>query len=161
MSPGPAPKLRPDYISALRETVRTADYPSLMSMELTDIDMDQCEIRIDIAQKHFQPFGIVHGGVIATIVDTATFWAGFARIDENDGLVNVDLKLNYLRPVTKGPLVARGRCIKAGRQLSYTEANVFVGDELVAHGTSTLMVLTGFPLAVGVPKFCTTSASSG
>lgn len=152
------PTLRPDYVAALRETVRTADYPSLMSMELTAIDIDRCEITIDVAQKHFQPFGIVHGGVIATIVDTATFWAGFGRVGESDGLVNVDLKLNYLRPVTKGPMIAKGRCIKAGRQLSYTEASVFVGDELVAHGTSTLMILAGFPLDVGVPKFRTDAA---
>jgi uncharacterized protein (TIGR00369 family) len=66
------------------------------------------------------------------------------RIPEDAGLVNVDLKLNYLRPVTSGQLKAQGIAIKSGKSISYAEAKVFDADgELVAHGTSTLMALQG------------------
>jgi uncharacterized protein (TIGR00369 family) len=68
--------------------------------------------------------------------------------------VNVDLKLNYLKAVARGHLRAEGRCLRAGRQLSYTEAKVFeAAGELVAHGTSTLMALPGKGLQLGLPKF--------
>jgi uncharacterized protein (TIGR00369 family) len=92
--------------------------------------------------------------VLATLLDTATFWAGFYVLPEDAGLVNVDLKLNYLKAVMSGRLVATGKCLRAGRQLSYTEASVHDDKgELVAHGTSTLMALPGKGLKLGVAKF--------
>lgn len=147
-------KINPDYLRALQDSVRTAPYPNLIGMELAAIDFDACRIELSLAQRHLQPFGIVHGGVLATLIDTATFWAGFMRLPEDAGLVNVDLKLNYLKAVTQGRLRAEGRCLRAGRQISYTEASVLdEGGELVAHGTSTLMALPGKGLKVNVPKF--------
>jgi len=93
-------------------------------------------------------------GVIATIIDTATFWSAFLRLPEDTGLVNVGLKLNYLESVVGGRLTAKGLCIRPGRRLSYAEAKVF--DEnmtLLAHGTSTLMALPGKGLNLGGGKF--------
>lgn len=148
------PTINPEYVARLLKSVETAAYPSLLGFRLTEISDDHCRIELPIAAKHFQPFGIIHGGVLATLIDTATFWAGFLRLPEDAGLVNVDLKLNYLKAVTGGHLVAEGRCLRAGRQVSYTEA--YVRDargELVAHGTSTLMALPGKGLQLGVAKF--------
>jgi len=69
-------------------------------------------------------------------------------------MVNVDLKLNYLKAVSQGRLRAEGRCLRAGRVISYAEASVFdAAGELVAHGTSTLMALPGKGLKLGLPKF--------
>jgi uncharacterized protein (TIGR00369 family) len=148
MTPNPA------YIQALQDSVRTASYPHLIGMTLAAMDFDSCRIELELGERHMQPFGIVHGGVLATLIDTATFWAGFMRLPEDAGLVNVDLKLNYLKAVTRGRLRAEGRCLRAGRQISYTEASVFdEAGELVAHGTSTLMALPGKGLKVGVAKF--------
>ena len=148
MSPNPA------FIQALQASVREAPYPQLIGMRLTDIGFDRCRIELDLAPRHMQPFGIVHGGVLATLLDTATFWAGYLRLPAGTGLVNVDLKLNYLKAVTSGSLRTEGRCLRAGRQISVTEASVFDSDgELVAHGTSTLMALPGKDLQLGVPKF--------
>ena len=92
--------------------------------------------------------------VIATLIDTATFWAAFAGLPEDAGLVNVDLKLNYLAPVSQGLLVAEGRCIRSGRTIAYAEASVRTADgELLAHGTSTLMTLPGKGIRLPVAKF--------
>ena len=148
MTPNPA------YIAALQESVRTAPYPTLIGMTLADIGFDHCRIELLLAERHMQPFGIVHGGVLATLIDTATFWAGFLRLPEDAGMVNVDLKLNYLKAVSQGALRVQGKCLRAGRVISYTEASVFdAAGELVAHGTSTLMALPGKGLKLGVAKF--------
>ncbi|MBF6024592.1 PaaI family thioesterase [Lysobacter niastensis] len=148
MTPNPA------YIQALQEQVRSAPYPHLIGMRIAALEFDSCRIEMELGERHLQPFGIVHGGVLATLIDTATFWAGFLRLPEDAGLVNVDLKLNYLKSVTKGGLRAEGRCLRAGRQISYTEASVFDdAGELVAHGTSTLMALPGKGLQLGISKF--------
>ena len=148
MTPNPA------YLQALQDSVRTAQYPHLIGMALAAIDFDTCRIELELGERHLQPFGIVHGGVLATLVDTATFWAGFLRLPEDAGLVNVDLKLNYLKAVTHGRLRAEGRCLRAGKQISYTEASLLdEAGELVAHGTSTLMALPGKGLKLGIRKF--------
>ena len=143
-----------DYIHALQESVRTAPYPALIGMRLAEIDFESCRIELDLAEHHLQPFGIIHGGVLATLIDTATFWAGFLRLPNDVGMVNVDLKLNYLKAVSKGRLRTEGRCLRPGRQISYAEASVYdEAGELVAHGTSTLMALPGKGLKLGIEKF--------
>ncbi|HKP29258.1 MAG TPA: PaaI family thioesterase [Gemmatimonadales bacterium] len=148
------PALNPEYLARLYRIINESPFPSHLPMRLTDMTMDTSRVELDIAECHMQPFGIVHGGVIATLVDTATFWAGIGPLAEDSGLVNVDLKLNYLESATQGRLVATGRRIRAGRTTSYTEAYVHTGEgRLIAHGTSTLMALPGKGIAVGVPKF--------
>lgn len=148
------PTINPDYVARLKRSVETAAYPHLLGFTLAEIDFDRCRIDLTIRPSHFQPFGIIHGGVLATLIDTATFWAGFLRLPEDAGLVNVDLKLNYLKAVTGGELRAEGRCLRPGRQISYTEASVRdASGELVAHGTSTLMALPGKGLKLGAAKF--------
>ena len=148
MTPNPA------YLQAIRDSVRRAPYPGLIGMTIEALAFDSCRIELELGERHLQPFGIVHGGVLATLIDTATFWAAFLRLPEDAGLVNVDLKLNYLKAVAHGHLRAEGHCLRAGRQLSYAEASVFdAAGELVAHGTSTLMALPGKGLQLGIPKF--------
>jgi uncharacterized protein (TIGR00369 family) len=146
--------LNPAYLTALYATVNASGYPAHFPFRLIDVTTDGATVELDIDERHLQPFGIVHGGVIATLIDTATFWAGFGVIPEEAGLVNVDLKLNYLQSVARGRLIATGSCIRAGRSLSYTEARVTTGEgSLIAHGTSTLMTLPGKGISLGVAKF--------
>ena len=147
-------KPNPEYIRKIQDIVGKAPFPKHMAMNLVEMDIGLAKIELLLSTVHLQPFGLVHGGVIATLIDTATFWAVFMSIAEDAGLVNVDLKLNYLRPVTHGRLHAQGRSIKEGKSLCYSEATVFNDHgTLLAHGTSTLMVLPGKGLDVGVEKF--------
>lgn len=144
----------PAYVDALKTVVAKSPYPSHMRMRLAHIEMDRAEVVIELDRCHLQPYGIVHGGVVATIIDTATFWAAFLRLPEKEGLVNVDLKLNYLKSIVDGQLIARGTCLRPGRSICYSEAKVFDQYEnLIAHGTSTLMVLPEKGLQMDVPKF--------
>lgn len=147
-------KPNPAYIQAIQDSVRESPYPALIGMRIGLLEFDRARIDLDLRRDHLQPFGIVHGGVLATLIDTATFWAAFLRIAEDAGLVNVDLKLNYLKAVSSGRLRAEGECLRAGRQISYTVASVYdEAGELVAHGTSTVMTLPGKGLKIGIPKF--------
>lgn len=148
------PSPNPAYIGALINVVNSSPFPMHMLMQLKAIAFDHSVVSLRTDTCHLQPYGIVHGGVLATLIDTATFWAAFLRLPDDDGLVNIDLKLNYLKPVAEGTLTATGRCIRAGRSLSYAEAGVTDTDGmLVAHGTSTLMALPGKGLAFKVDKF--------
>lgn len=146
----------PAYLDAVRDLVRSGNYPHLLGMELRDLEPDRCVVALEVAERHLQPYGIVHGGVLASLLDTATFWAAFVRLPQDTGLVNVDLKLNYLEavPLGAGLLLTEGRCIRPGRTLSYTEAYVRnASGTLVAHATSTVMALPGKGLSIDLPKF--------
>lgn len=144
----------PEYIRELIEIVNISPYPEHMSMRLTLIALDKAVIELKTGRCHLQPYGIVHGGVIATMIDTATFWSVYMRLPEGSGLVNIDLKLNYLKPVENGQLIAEGRTIRSGKSISYAETSVLNEKrELIAHGTSTLMTLPGKGLKLNSRKF--------
>lgn len=144
----------PEFVRELKQVVKNSPYPSHMKMALTKISYDYATVVMDLDRCHLQPYGIVHGGVIATLIDTATFWAGFLRVPEDAGLVNVDLKLNYLKSVVQGQLTAEGYCMRWGKTISYAEARVLNEDkELIAHGTSSLMALPGKGMDMAIPKF--------
>ncbi len=146
-------QLNPDYIRELVELINASPFPAHMSMRLAAIDFDQAVIELQASRSHLQAYGIIHGGVLATLIDTATFWAVYMRIPEDAGLVNIDLKLNYLKPVENGLLRAEGRAIRSGQTICYAEAEVFnSARDLVAHGTSTLMILPGKGLKMRSPK---------
>jgi len=148
------PHPNPEYISELTGIVNNSPFPNHMSMKLVSIALDKAVIELKTGHCHLQPFGIVHGGVFATLVDTATFWAAFLRIPEEAGLVNIDLKLNYLQPFEKGLLRAAGSTIRSGNSISYAESSVLdENGKLIAHGTSTLMTLPGRGLTMSHSKF--------
>jgi len=148
------PQPNPEYIRELVETINTSPFPKHMAMRLAAIDLDKAVIELKTSRSHLQAYGIVHGGVLATLIDTATFWSVYLRIPEDAGLVNIDLKLNYLQPVAIGLLTAEGRAIRSGNKICYAESEVWSsGRELVAHGTSTLMILPGKGLKMRSPKF--------
>ena len=143
-----------EYVRYLLTLVNGSPFPAYLPFRLVSIGLEEARVELDIGRNHLQPLGTVHGGVIATLIDTATYWAAFLALPEDAGLVNVDLKLNYLRPVSQGQLIAEGRCLRAGRSISYAESHVSDGDgRLVAHGTSTLMALPGKGIEIGVDKF--------
>lgn len=144
----------PDYIRELIAAVNASPFPEHLAMRLAAIEPDRAVLELRTARCHLQAYGIVHGGVLATLIDTATFWSVYLRIPEDAGLVNVDLKLNYLRPVENGLLTAEGRAIRSGGTICYAEADVFnINRDLVAHGTSTLMILPGKGLKLRSSKF--------
>ena len=148
------PQPNPEYIRELVEIVNTSPFPEHRAMRLLSIELDKAVLELKTANYHLQAYGKVHGGVLATLIDTATFWSVFLRIPGDAGLVNIDLKLNYLKPVENGLLTAEGRAIRSGNTICYAESNVLnANHDIVAHGTSTLMIMPGKGLKMKSPKF--------
>jgi uncharacterized protein (TIGR00369 family) len=152
----PSPDTRvfnPQYRERLFALINESPFVRHMGMRITDLAWGRANFELEPAAFRLQPFGVAHGGNIATLIDSATFWACFLAMDSDaDGLASVDLKLNYLAPVTVEAMRCEGRLIKAGKTLSYAEAEARGGDgRIVAHGTSTLMRLPGLGVKLGIP----------
>jgi uncharacterized protein (TIGR00369 family) len=146
-------KINPDYVARVNELVNRCPFFDLLSMQLRAVDRGYSLIEAELSRKHLQMYGVVHGGVFAAIIDAAAFWALYYDIeDESAGVTTVELKLNFLAPAVSGRLAARGRQVKVGRTLGYAEAEVTDEDgRLLAHGTSTVIIMPGKLLAAEPP----------
>jgi uncharacterized protein (TIGR00369 family) len=135
-------RLNPQYTEAVRKTVNQSPYFLLLSMEIRDLQWGIAHLEIELGEKHLQPFGFVHGGAIASLMDAAAFWAVFPQVENGMGLTTVEMKVNYLAPAQKGKLVAKGRCLRLGKTLALGDAEIRNAEGgLVAHGTATMMVV--------------------
>jgi len=136
------PRLNPKYTEAIATLVNRSPYFSLISMKIKELEWGASVLEVELEEKHLQPFGYVHGGAIASVIDAATFWAVFPQVKDGMGLTTVEVKANFLAPVQKGKLVVKGRCIKIGRTLALGEAYVNSAEgNLIAHGTATMMIV--------------------
>ena len=145
--------INPEYIERVNQLINRCHYFDMLSMRISKVGAGFSEMEIDLAQKHLQPFGFVHGGVFASIIDAASFWSLFYEIEDQDtGVTTVDLKLNYLAPAVSGKLIAKGRQIKMGRTLGYADAEVTDTEgRILAHGSSTVILLPGQGLKANPP----------
>jgi uncharacterized protein (TIGR00369 family) len=145
-------KINPDYVRAISEETNRCPYFTLLSMRIVALEIGGSHLELTVQEKHLQPFAVVHGGVFASIIDAAAFWAVYSEVEEDAGMTTVDLKLNYLAPAASGKLIAHGRRIKLGRTLGLGEAEITdVDGRLLAHGTSTLMVIPVMPFRSSAP----------
>jgi uncharacterized protein (TIGR00369 family) len=156
--------LNPAYVRAVSEYATASPYFRHLSMVIRQLGMGCAVVDLEVGPEHLQAFGYVHGGVFASVIDTAAFWSAFCELEEGMGITTTDLKVNYLAPVQAGRLVAHGRSIKMGKTLGLAEATMTdAAGRIVAHGTSSLIVLPGFGLAGAPPlppKFLTSKGIS-
>ncbi len=138
-------KVNPEHIKSLMALANESPYFSLVGIKLVDISPGYAKVELDIDKnKHYNPFGSVHGGVNASLIDTATYWAAYYHQPEDAGFTTLDVSVTNLAMAKEGTLTVHATAIKEGRSVCLCEA--VVKDEngrVVAHGTSKLLVLQG------------------
>jgi uncharacterized protein (TIGR00369 family) len=95
------------------------------------------------AFEHYNPIGSVHGGFAATLLDSALACAIFTTMKAGDTWTTLELKVNYVRALTKdtGPVRAEGRIIHRGRTMATSEGDLKdKAGKLYAHATTTCMI---------------------
>jgi uncharacterized protein (TIGR00369 family) len=93
--------------------------------------------------RHYNPIGTVHGGFAATLLDSALGCAIFSTLHKGDSWTTLELKLNFVRAITKdtGPVRAQGRLIHRGRTVAISEGDLKDGaGKLYAHASTTCMI---------------------
>jgi len=113
-----------------------------LGIRLTEIGDRHAVMEVDVALAHRNYYGGAHGGLIATLVDTVSF---FPRplIPAGRKLTTTSLTVTYVRPAQVGDrLSARCELLHLGRRTASLSARVQDGGgRLVAHGTVTLLIL--------------------
>jgi len=102
-------------------------------------------VELDPQVRHYNPMGVVHGGVLATMLDTAAGCSVHSTLAVGEVYTTLDLTVKFLRQVTaeSGRLRAVGKVIQRGRRTALAEAQVLDGQgRLVAHAMSSCMIFS-------------------
>ena len=95
----------------------------------------------------------IHGGVYATMLDTAGWFTAAAAHDESCWLATAEMSVHFLAPVERTSLQAIGRLIKRGKRQDVAEMHLYDGQgRLVGHATGTFVLLPGIPRDVHIPR---------
>src|SRR3712207_2864283 len=104
-------------------------------------DDGSARIRFEAREEHLNPAGTLHGGVLATLVDTAMGTAGRSATDDADVPATSQLTVTYLRPGKPGELVVTARVRTKGEHLTVCEADVEQDDRGPVHAVATFALL--------------------
>lgn len=113
-------------------------FAKMIGMQLVDIKPDEAIIKIEMRDELRQPQGLLHGGVTATLIDTAMAFAVITCLSEDEKASTVDLTVHYLRPHTEGAFACTAKIVRAGKRLLTVSAEVTnEAGKLIATAIST------------------------
>src|SRR3954470_6035533 len=109
----------------------------LLGFALKEIEPGRAVFEMEAGERHHNPMGTLHGGVYCDLADAAMGYAYAATLAEAETFTTVELKINFLRAVRRGKLIAEARVVKAGSALGYVECDVTDhAGKLVARASS-------------------------
>ena len=120
-------------------------YPQLLGLEVEEIRYDYCRMRLPFRPELHQPAGVVHGGAIASLIDSVVVPAIGSALPAESRFATIDLQVQYLGAVGAEDMVAEGWVVQRGRSIVFCEADVLAGEHgrRVARGLMTYKVSGG------------------
>jgi uncharacterized protein (TIGR00369 family) len=125
-------KITAAQLGRIKKAIDTVPFARLLGIELDNISRGTATLSLRIRKQLLQNHGVVHGGVIASLIDTATAFAIISLLAPSERVTTVDLTVSYLRPLTEGRLTAVARVLRSGRRLFVVSADVFDKDGKLA-----------------------------
>ncbi len=116
----------------------------LLNFWLVSAEPGEAFFECEPGEHHYNPLGMVHGGLACTLLDSVVGCAGHTTLPAGVGYTSIDLNVSYLRPIlaTTSLLRARGRVVKGGRRVIFTEGVLEdASGTPLATATSSLLVL--------------------
>ncbi len=151
--------LNEEHIRGLIKLVNQSPFFQLLSMTIEDMGVGFSHLQIELEHKHLSPYLAIQGGVYSALIDAAAYWAVYAELPEQAGLITMDVNVNNLASIKEGTIVATGRRIKVGRSICL--ADVAVEDtnsrRILSQGTSKLLVTQGLQPITQIAQLAGTS----
>jgi uncharacterized protein (TIGR00369 family) len=132
------------YKAALRRRLKESRAMELMGFALDDVEPGRAVLRLDVRPRHKQLHGVVHGGILAAMADTAAAIAAYTVLPKGTTLATVELSINFLEPVPEGRVKADARLLRVGRNFVVAECEIRIQD-----GSLAAKALLTFGAAVG------------
>jgi uncharacterized protein (TIGR00369 family) len=120
------------------DALHSLPFAQLIGMRLAALEIDTATIEIEMRDDLRQPSGVLHGGVTATLIDTAMAFAVRTRLGLDEATATIDLTVHYLRPHIDGKFSCTAKVVRAGKRIFTVSADVLGKDgKLIATGLST------------------------
>ena len=134
-----------DYLTALAAgEIPPPPIAQTLGFGVTSVGRGTVTFTCEADESHYNPIGVVHGGVLCTLLDTVLGCAVHTTLEAGWGYTSIDLNVTYLRPVTlaSGVLSATGTVVKGGRRVSFASGEIRdAGGAVVATATSSLLMI--------------------
>jgi uncharacterized protein (TIGR00369 family) len=138
------PKRLDDIRLLLSGEISPPPIATLLGFTITSVEPGEAVIAFEATTRHANPMGTLHGGVLCDIADAAMGMAYASTLAEGETFTTLELKINFLKPVWTGRLLAIGRVVKDGQTVGLMECDIRdAGNTLVARASSTCMTLRG------------------
>ncbi len=127
-----------------RDIIQAAPVAECLGFQLTEVDVGRVVFELTPGEYLYNPIGSVHGGVLATLCDSAAGAAVHSTLPAGVGYTTLELKVSFLRAVTSasGRLRCQGSVLSAGSRVATSQAHLYdAAGELCAHATSTCLIL--------------------
>ena len=119
--------------------IKHIPFYSTLGFRLIEIKDGHAHFEIDLREELTQN-GMVHGGVLASMIDSTCACAAYSLIYPKGWVTTIDLQVSYLKPVSKGTLTAKAECLRSGKNISFCESKIYnEKGELICIGTSQLL----------------------
>ena len=139
----------PDSLAKARAIFSRSAFVGDLGIRLEDLGPGWCESVLEVAPKHTQQDGYVHAGVQASIADHTAGGAAGTLAAEDDLVLSVEFKINFLRPALGERLRCRATVLRKGKTLTVAESEVFAERDgerkLVSKATVTLALVPPAP----------------
>lgn len=124
--------LSPEEIQRAHRVFKEVPFINFLGLEIVSLERGQATIQMNIRDELLQNNGIVHGGAIASLIDTSAAFAILTTLGADQTTTTVDLTIHYLRPLTEGRASATARVVKAGRRIVVVTVDLFNSSEVLA-----------------------------
>jgi uncharacterized protein (TIGR00369 family) len=117
---------------------------ALLNYKLVEVEPGYAVFEITAGEQHYNPIGVVHGGIAMTLLDSAMGCAVQTQMPAGGGYTTLEAKTNLVRPITSatGKLRAIGKVVHLGKRVATAEARLEdQAGKLYAHATTTCIVL--------------------
>jgi uncharacterized protein (TIGR00369 family) len=107
-------------------------YAKFLGLEFCETEGGEPAICLDVREELKQNHSVVHGGAIASLIDTASAFSILGVLQQDEKVTTTDLTIHYLRPVTSGRMVALAKILRAGKRRFVVSVDVENNGNLVA-----------------------------
>jgi uncharacterized protein (TIGR00369 family) len=114
-----ASEIPPDELERLREVFTRVPYAQLLGLEFVAAERGSAAFALDVREELTRMGGILHGGAVFSLLDTAAACAVHTILEPGARTVTIDLTIHFLRPFSSGRLHARARVLRAGRRIAF------------------------------------------
>jgi uncharacterized protein (TIGR00369 family) len=134
-----------DFLRAIRDArLPPPPLATLLGFRLVEVEPGHAVFEIAPGEQHYNPIGVVHGGLAMTLLDSAMGCAVHTHMPAGGGYTTLEAKTNLVRAITSGTglLRAIGKVVHAGSRVATAEGRlVDAAGKLYAHATTTCIVL--------------------